>query len=211
MNKIITIIILFLTTNSVFSQNRKNWTELDYINAEVFHSFQTDNDITGDYFVTISDTFNYYENPIVITNSEYKEIVRIEFRDNDIFTSYYSKDYFRNDTLNPLNPWLISLNPDYFSLVFECVNITSDHYVVKLNDNELGYIEIVNTDFKKVSIEDFVKTWTVSGFDFDRSTNPLRNEPNENGNIISNPLTGKYKIWRAGVLEIRGDWLKVKT
>ena len=195
----------------MFSQNRKNWNELDYINADEFYSYQTENDITGDFFVTISDTFNYYERPIVIKNSEKKEMVRIEFKDNDIVTIFQSKKYLRNDTLNPLNPWLMSLNPDYFSLAFECINITSDYYVVKLNENELGYIDIVNPDFKKVLIEDFVKHWTLSGFDFDRSTNPLRNEPKENGNIILNPLTKKYKLWRAEALEIKGEWLKVKT
>ena len=89
--------------------------------------------------------------------------------------------------------------------------MSSDHYIVKLNDNELGYIEIGNLDFKKVTIEDFVKNWTILGFDFDRSINVLREEPKENGKIISNRLTVKYNIWRGSVLEIDGDWLRIKT
>ena len=211
MKRLITFIILILTINSALSQNRKNWTQLDYLNADESYPFQTENDITGIFFVTISDTLNYYENPIVITDSENKEIAKIEFTENDVVTTFNGKEYSRNDTLNPLNPWLLVLNPDYFRLAFECIDMTSDHYVIKLNENELGYIELENPDYKKESIEDFVKSWTVLGFDFDRSTNALREEPNENGKIIPNPNADKYKIWTGGVLEIKGDWLKIKT
>ncbi|QLE01284.1 hypothetical protein HX109_06775 [Galbibacter sp. BG1] len=205
------LVLLILTVNSLLSQDRKNWTQLDYLNADESYPFQTEKDITGNFFVTISDTLNYYENPIVITDSENKEIARIEFTKNDIVTTFYGKDYSRNDTLNPLNPWLLVLNPEYFRLSFECIDMTSDHYVIKLNDNELGYIELENRDFKKESIEDFVKGWTVFRFDFDRSRNALREEPKENGIIIPNPNADKFKIWTGGVLEMKGDWLKIKT
>ena len=89
--------------------------------------------------------------------------------------------------------------------------MTSDHYVIKLNDNELGLIELENSNFRKESIEDFVKSWTIFGFDFDRSTNALREEPKEKGKIIPNPNADKYKIWTGEVLEIEGEWLKIKT
>ena len=50
MNKLITFVIIILTVNSVISQNRKNWTQLDYLNADESYPFQTENDITGIFF-----------------------------------------------------------------------------------------------------------------------------------------------------------------
>ncbi|NMM50769.1 hypothetical protein [Marinigracilibium pacificum] len=210
MKKLTSFIILFLTLSLGFSQNRKNWTELDYLNADEFR-FQTENDITGKFFVTVSDNFNYYTNPIIIKDLRNKEIVKIEFSETGIDIVFEGIKYQGNDTSNPLKPWLLMLNPDFFRLVFECVDITANHYVVKLNENEVGYIATDNPDFKRVTIEDFIKHWTELGFDFDRSTNPLRTEPNEGGQIILNSLNEKYKIWTGGILELRSDWLKIRT
>ena len=51
--------------------------------------------------------------------------------------------------------------------------------------------------------------WTTLGFDFDRNENPLRTEPLDNSTVI--PNNSKYKIWRAEKIELKGDWIKVKT
>ena len=65
MTRHITIFLLILAVSSIYSQNRKNWTELDYLNFDDSYPFEAETDITGIFFVTISDTLNYYAKPII--------------------------------------------------------------------------------------------------------------------------------------------------
>ena len=209
--KQLTIKLLFLiAVNFIYSQNKSNWTELDYLNSDN-SSFETENKISGEFFITLTDTFDYYSNPIKIYNNQGREIVKIEFTENGITTWFKGKKYQQNDFNNPLDPWLLSLNPDYFRLAFECVEITASDYIVLLNEKEKGYISKSNLDFKTESTEDFVNGWMKVGFDFNRSTNPLRVEPIETSKIITNELLSKYKIWTGGFLEMKGDWIKIRT
>ena len=207
------IIILILLTSSTiaFCQDRKDWTELDYLNQDESYPFETEKDFSGEYFITLSDKFDYYNQPIIIRDKEQKEIVRIEFKDNRILTTYRGRTYKQNDLSNPLSPWLLVLNPDYFRLALECIDTTENFYVVKLNEEDLGFIDKTTDNFQKEGIEEFFKDWLALGIDFDRSINPLREKNDENSQIIQNELNQKYKIWTGDVLEMNGDWLKIKT
>ena len=51
----------------------------------------------------------------------------------------------------------------------------------------------------------------IVGFDFNRETNPLRESPIENSSIIKHPDQDKYKIWDGESLEVKDNWIKVKT
>ncbi len=197
------------------AQNRSNWTQLDYLNQDPYYTFQTGKKITGLCFITLSDSIDYYQTPIIITDKDKSQIVRIEFVDTlGILTTYKGKHFNSRDTLNPFNPWLWVNNPDYFRLAFECTDSIGDFYKISLNKTDFAWIHKKDKNFKKESIINFVLSWTSEpmGLDFDRKTNPLKKEPKETGEIIKDPLTGKYQIWRAEKsFEIQGEWIKVKT
>ncbi len=204
---------LFLTI-STFGQNRKDWTQLDFLNKASEDPFMTENDISGQCFIRLSDNFDYYKTPIIIRSTDKMEILRIEFSDSlgtttTVTTTFKGQSYKQFDNQNPFNPWLFSDNSDYFRLAFECVDSTGTQYKVKINDEEVVSISKDNTDFKKQEITDFVIDWTSLGFDFDRSANPLRESPN--GKIIIHADQKEYKIWTGESLEVKGDWIKVKT
>lgn len=130
------------------------------------------------------------------------------------FTTYKGITYQRYDTLNhPFCPWLWLDKSDYFRLAFECVDATGKYYKVRLNETEFGWIKKTDNTFKKESIKDFVLSWTMEpmGLDFNREINPLREKPKDSGEIIQNQELSKYKIWQAEALEMKGDWLKIKT
>jgi hypothetical protein len=74
-----------------------------------------------------------------------------------------------------------------------------------------GLIKKVDSLFKFETVSTYVSEWTTLGLDFDRLQNPLRQEPSDNAAVILNEDTKKYKIWRAEKIEMKGDWLKVKT
>ncbi len=167
-------------------------------------------DISGQCFIILSDNFDYYKYPIIIKSTDNKEIIRIEFSDSLGMTTIFKGRLYRQfDNQNTFKPWLFSDNSDYFRLAFECVDSTGTNYKVKINEKEFALISKQNNDFKKQKITDFVKDWTTLGCDFDRSANPLRENPN--GKIINHPDQKEYKIWNGESLEVQGDWIKVKT
>ena len=199
---------IFLPT-ILFAQDRSKWTLLDFLNERPF--IPQDN-ITGICFVTLADTFDYYKKPIVIKDKSNLEILRIAFNNSiGLTTTYKGIKYGFADTLNPFNPWLWSPNPDYFRLAFQCTDTSGEYFKVWLTDKEYALIKKHNPDFKKQSILNFIKDWTSLGFDFDRSSNPLRQSPVDNGKIIKHSSQDKYRIWQGEVVEIKGDWLKIKT
>ena len=209
MKAIILIGTLFLTI-STFGQNRKDWTQLDFLNKDSENPFMTENNISGLCFIILSDNFDYYKKPIIIRSTDNKEIVRIEFIDSlGMTTTFKGQSYRQFDNKNPFKPWLFSDNSDYFRLAFECVDSTGTHYKVRINEKELVSISKNNKDFKKQETSDFVKDWTSLGCDFDRSTNPLRETPN--GKIIKHADQTNYKIWNGESIEVKGEWIKVKT
>lgn len=207
------ILGLLLSLNGL-SQNRSNWTPLDYLNQDPEYPFQTEKNIEGLCFITLSDSFDYYQTPILIKDKDNKQIVKIEFVDSlGILTTYKGNLFKSYDTLNPFNPWLWVDNPDYFRLAFECTDSIGNFYKVQLNETEFAWIKKTDKNFKKETIKDFVFSWTTEpmGLDFNRVTNPLRKEPNANSEKIENPEQDKYKIWKAESLDMHGDWIKVKT
>lgn len=82
-----------------------------------------------------------------------------------------------------------------------------------LINNDLGRKgQIRRSDilFKFIKYEEYVMEWGLNGFDFNRNENPLRKKPSEQGESIVANVLG-YSIWRAAIIERKGDWLKVKT
>jgi hypothetical protein len=179
-------LLIFLTISLptvLFSQDRSKSTQLDFLNQ---YPFIPQDNITGICFVTLADTFDYYKKPIVIKDRSNFEILRIEINDSvGLTTTYNGAKYHFSDTLNTFNPWLWIPNPEYFRLAFQCTDTTGEYFKVWLTDKEFTFIRKDNQDLKKQSIADFVLDWTSMGFDFDRSSNPLRQTPINSGKIIN--------------------------
>lgn len=189
----------------------ENINVLEFLNNYPDNPFFTERDVNGLCFITLSDSFDYYAKPIVFKNIVQKEILKIEFNGSEFVTTFKEKKYSGYDTSNTFNPWRWINNKDYFQLVFECIDTSGSYYKVLLNDKVFALINKDNLDFKKQSIYDFVKEWTSMGLDFNREENPLKESPDDNSPIIKHPDQNKYKIWRGESLEIKDNWIKVKT
>ena len=205
------LIFIFLPT-LLFGQDRSNWTRLDFLNRTKENPFIPQDNINGICFVTLADTFNYYKKPIIINDKDKNEVLKIQFTDSlGLTTTFNGKKYSRRDTGNTFNPWLWINSEEYFQLAFECTDTSGAYYKVLLTNKDFAFINKKNKDFKKQSIASFVKEWTSIGFDFDRSANPLRQSANDNSKIIKHKDQDKYKIWQGESIEVKGDWIKVKT
>ena len=203
------IFFSMLLSSLSYSQDRIKLKELNDLNNS---PFIPEKNISGNCFVVLSDSFDYYKNPIEIMDINHELLLKIEIDDKfGVITSFRGKRYQNSDTLNPFNPWLWNPNPDYFRLAFECSDTTSEFFKVWLSKKEFTFIRKDNPNFKKQSIIDFVGNYTLFGFDFDRSSNPLRNSSDENSKIITHKSQKNYKIWDGEVIEIKGDWIKLKT
>jgi hypothetical protein len=155
---------------------------------------------------------NHLENDLIIYDSNRKPKVVVRQTEHDVTTKFGGKSYSRNDHSNPFSPRLFVDNPDYFRLIFDCLKSTGKYYQVTINQstNEIGFIKKADSLFKFQTVIEYVSEWTTLGLDFDRTQNPLRQEPSDNATVISNDDQKKYKIWRAEKLEMKGDWMKVK-
>jgi hypothetical protein len=197
-----------------FSQSTSDWTTLDHFNHDTEFHFSTEKKLSGLCFITLSDSFDYYQNPIILKDRDDKQIMSIVVNDTSgVLTNFKGSLFKSYDTINPFNPWFWSDNPDYFRLALECTDSLGNFYKVKLNETEFAWIKKTDKNFKKEGIKDFILRWTsaTTGLDFDRISNPLRKEPNTNIAIIEGDEQNVYKIWTAQSLEMYGDWLKIKT
>lgn len=193
-------------------QDWSNWTILDHLNNQTEDPFTTERNITGLCFVILADDFNYYKDPVVIKGPNDNEVLRITFTDSgELLTTYKGRTYKQYDSSNTFRPWLFVDNPDYFRIAFECVDTIGASYKVRLNETDFALIEKKNKNFKKESISDFISGWTSMGFDFNRTINPVKEVPKENSKSIIHKEQQKYRIWRGECLEVKGDWIKVKT
>ena len=207
---IILLAIIFISFSS-FAQSRKDWTQLDFLNKDHSYPFAPEADISGVCFIIVAERFDYYKKPIVIPAKDGKVSISIRVSDTGVTTQFNGQTYDPADSTNPFKPWLFGANPDYFRLALECVDSAGAYYKVKVNQSEFAFINKTNSDFQKQSIIDFVKGWTALGFDFDRSTNPLREAPKDESKSISHVDEKKYKIWTGESLAVKGDWIKVNT
>lgn len=182
---------------------------LDYLNKNI-EEFKFEKDINNIGFIVLTDGFDYYKKPIIVTDSLKNEILKIEVIESDFIAKYKNKIYDRTSVDKQINPWYLSLSYDYFGLSFLCEKIDDNFFQVRLNEKDLGFINKNNNNFKLVSVDEFIKDNLVLGFDFKRNENPLRNLPNENSEIVDNNLENKYSIWRAEFIEMKGEWIKVK-
>lgn len=183
---------------------------LDYLNENI-EEFKYEKDINNIGFIVLADDFGYYKKPILVTDSLKNEILKIEVIESDFIAKYKDIKYDKNSVDKQINPWYFSLSYDYFGLNFLCEKIDDNFFQVRLNDNDLGFINKNNNNFKLVSVDEFIKDYLVLGFDFKRNENPLRNLPNDNSEIISSNLENKYVIWNAEFIEMKGEWIKIKT
>jgi len=199
----ITLIVLVLTTGTAQK------TDLDYINSD---KFESDGQIKGIGLIEIDLGREYFGKNLVIYDINGQPKITIRVTDNDVTTKLSNKSYSRNDNGNPFSPRLFVTNPDYFRLIFDCAKSTDKYYevIVDQKTNETGFIKKADNSFKFETVVEYVNEWTTLGLDFDRTQNPLRQEPSDNGSVISNEDQKKYKIWRAAKIEMKGDWLKVK-
>lgn len=193
------------------SNDRSQWTDLDFLNQDSTYSSVAEDSIIGIGIVTISDTVDIYDKKLSIYSASGKVITTVERQESDVITIYKGKTYNRDDSLNPFSPRLYMTNPDYFRLVFDCIEVDNEFYTVIINrqTGETAKIKRRDKFFKFETIEEFVNNWIVLGFDFDRSTNPLRKSPSDKSENINNAKLTKYKIWRAGKISIKGDWIEI--
>ncbi|MBI3218790.1 MAG: hypothetical protein HYZ44_04705 [Bacteroidetes bacterium] len=184
--------------------------DLDYINS---YQFEPDGPIRGIGLIEIDWERDYLGKDLIIYDSKGKPKITIRVTDSDVTTKLGDKSFSRNNDANPFNPRLFGDNPDYFRLIFDCTKSTNKYYevVVNQNTNETGLIKRADSLFKFETVIEYVNDWISLGLDFDRIENPLRQEPSDNAAIILNDDLKKYKIWRAEKIEMKGDWIKIKT
>ena len=182
---------------------------LDYLNENI-EEFKFEKDINNIGFIVLADGFDYYKNSIIVNDSLKNELLQIDFSDDDIITIFNNKEYRRNDNKNPLDSWVFNLDSDYFNIAFLCEKIDDVGYHVRLNQNQLGFVNKNDKRFEFVSINSYVEGFLVLGLDFKRNENPLRNSPKEDSEILNNELEKKYKIWNAEFIEMKGEWIKIK-
>jgi hypothetical protein len=184
---------------------------LDYLNEYSGEDFKFEKDVNNVGFIIMSEDFDFYKNSIIVNDSLNNELLQIEFSETDIITRFNNKKYRRNNNQNPLDSWFFNLNSDYFHVAFLCEKIDYLGYHVRLNKNQLGFVNKNDKRFEFVSIDSYVEGFLALGLDFKRDENPLRNSPNEESEILNNELEKKYKIWNAEFIEMKGEWIKVKT
>jgi len=103
-------------------------------------------------------------------------------------------------------------NPDCFTMVLECTDTTGDGFYTVIADQHIRFKAIVDSiDFKFLSWPDFITQFGRTGLDFDRSSNPVRNMPDDNATVITHKAQGKFPIWICEVKSIQGDWIQVRT
>lgn len=110
-----------------------------------------------------------------------------------------------NDNL--LNDYIIgpfALQGEYNLLVFDCIGITPDSYVVVANDKTglIGYIKKSDSHFK-------FETWSqhiihMAAVDFDVKSNPLHRLPDAKSPVIKFNSEEAYSP-----KAVKGNWLKV--
>ncbi|NJK97919.1 MAG: hypothetical protein HC905_26110 [Bacteroidales bacterium] len=151
--KTLNILLVLIIPINLIAQSKANWTELDYLNFDTIKfPFQRENDIVGNGFVILSDTFDYYKSPIIIASKEGETLVKIEVTESDVITTFKGVNYSRYDTTNPVMPWLYIPNPDYFRLAFEYIDSSKLYFNIKINENTIGYINKNNKDFKCILV-----------------------------------------------------------
>jgi hypothetical protein len=205
------IFILFVSHLLAIAQTENPWFELSTINNDPDYPFKPEKNIEGICFITPSSNFNLYKKPLVISELGL-EIVRIHFSQSEgVVTTFKGKSYFATDTTNEFNPWLFENDPNAFVVALECTDTAGAFYKVRLNSRDVAFISKRNKDFQKLTFEAFVMRWTKEGFDFDRSSNPLRSAPTESGTILSHPEQGKFRVWPAQTTDVHDEWMKIKT
>jgi hypothetical protein len=210
MRKVLLLAVLF-QFSLCYSQVRKEWTQLSEINNDPDHPFQAQNDFTGSCFIVLNDRFDYYKTPLIL-KQDGKEILKISFSESaGLSTTFMGTAFDPEDSLPSFRPWYYNHDPDYLRLIMECTDTAGAFYKVRLTKTDYAFISKRNKDFKKVNAPLFVRKWTTSGFDFNRSENPLRDTPSENAGIIHHNEENKFPIWTAQSLEVKDDWLKIVT
>jgi hypothetical protein len=199
-----------LTTLTLLTTATAQKTDLDYIDAD---KFEPDGQIRGIGLVEAELGRESFDKDLIIYDSKGEPKIIIRATDDNVTTKIGGKSFSRNDITNPFNPRLFVRNPDYFRLIFDCTKSTDKYYQVIIDQktNETGFIKKTDSSFKFETVVEYVTEWTEMGLDFDRTQNPLRQEPSYKATVISNDEQKKYKIWRAEKIEMKGDWLKVKT
>lgn len=206
MRFVFTILYMLIALTTATAQ--KN--DLDYINS---YQFEPDGPIRGIGLIEIDSERDYLGKDLIIYDNKGKPKITIRVTDNDVTTKLEDKSFSRNNDANPFNPRQFGDNPDYFRLIFDCTKSTNKYYEVVINQktSETGFIKRADSLFKFETVIEYVNDWISLGLDFDRIENPLRQEPSDNAAIILNDDPKKYKIWRAEKIEMKGDWLKIKT
>jgi hypothetical protein len=204
-------LLLLSFSFAVAAQTENPWFELSTINNDPDYPFKPEKNIEGICFIIPSSKFNVHEKALAI-NEKGKEVVRIHFTQSDgLITTFRGISYSSNDSTNAFKPWLFNQNANTFALAMECTDTAGAFYKVRLNSTDVAFISKRNRDFQKCSFEDFVRHWTKAGFDFDRSTNPLRASPAESGAILSHADETQFKIWPARTKSVKNDWMEIET
>jgi len=184
-------------------------TDLDYINAD---KFEPDGQIKGIGVVEINLGRDSFDKDLIVYDSKGKPKITIRATEEDVVAKIGGKSFSRHDNAIPFNPRLFGNNPDYFRLIFDCTKSIGMYYqvIVDQKTHEIGFIKKADSSFRFETMFEYVSEWTTIGLDFDRTENPLRQQPSDNATVISNDDQKKYKIWRGEKIEMEGDWIKVK-
>ncbi|NOS94516.1 MAG: hypothetical protein HOP30_21605 [Cyclobacteriaceae bacterium] len=205
--KLISVVIItfFVITISSAQKSDVNDTEASYFNE--------DGKILGIGMVELDLEQNYFGKDIIIYNVKGKTKVVIRVTVSDVTTKMGGKLYSLNNQPNPFLPRYFGNNPDYFRLIFDCVRVTSQFYEVVIDQttNETGFIKKSDSLFKFKTVMQYVDEWTSLGLSFDRSQNPLKLEPSDHAKDVYYDNHERNKIESAEKIEMKGDWMKIKT
>lgn len=210
MNLKLAVLVLICMGQFTFLFAQKTW-KTERMDSLASKEFIPEKSIHGNLMLVLSDSFDQYKDHINIKDRNGKVVVRITTSDTGIICSYFDTVYSNSDSKNPFQPWELSLNPDYFRLTLECIREEKEGYVVRLNDESLGFILKTDKTFKAVRLSEFIFISTNLGLNFDRSANPIRVKPKRKAEIIKQSFPEKYTHWYAESIEVKGDWIKIRS
>lgn len=195
------------------SFDRNEWRHLERLNYQPEYAFEEELPISGIGIVTITGLCEVQDKNLTIYDDKGRKLATVKCSQENVVTKFKGKTYDRDSTDNPFDPRLFIVSPDYFRLAFDCLGFDKEYYRVEIDHKtgETGRIKKNDPLFKYQSIEKFVDDWAGNGIDFDRSTNPLRQLPKDNAELISHRQEARYKIWSANKISLKGDWLQVRT
>ncbi len=179
MNTFLIKLLIFFTINGCTDNHKAN--HEGYLFVDIASIYYNDNKLT---ILDKGETplVSFENKTITIDNNKY-DIIEDEYLYRDLFKveSYY---------------------PEYNLFILKAERLDNGYYIVSLNKTK-GFIDA--NMYKDILTFKTPKEYILDSYPNPTEDNPLRDNPSDTSNIISN-----YEDYTYISVEIVGDWLKVK-